>query len=121
MTSTDLDVLEQAQRITRMGKIYARSLQRDCLGKKQQWLWNVTRRRDLETLIPLIKPWLGRRRKEQLALLEKSLKMVRRNRAECGTPGGYHRHRYAGESPCDACYIAQSAYAHQQYLKRRGV
>lgn len=33
-----------------------------------------------------------------------------RERARCGTPSGYERHRLDGVKPCDACALAKSEY-----------
>lgn len=34
--------------------------------------------------------------------------------AECGTVAGYHRHRRAGVTPCEACRLASNAYKRGQ-------
>lgn len=39
--------------------------------------------------------------------------VFRRKVATCGTPGGYQRHRKAGEPACEPCRAAQAGYIRQ--------
>lgn len=39
--------------------------------------------------------------------------------AECGTPGGYNRHRYVGETACDACRAAVAQVARDRRARRK--
>ena len=44
---------------------------------------------------------------------------VRPVRAECGTHGGFQRHKKKGEDVCDACAVAHRAYMREYMAARR--
>lgn len=64
-TMTDLDVLEQVQRITGCGNIYR--VTRRAAHHKQAYIWSVRRNRHVTELAACIAPLLSTRRRDQLA------------------------------------------------------
>ena len=62
--STDLDVIERAQRIVGLGSITERPPHPD-RGKKVLYTWRITRQRDASLIIELLLPYLGTRRTEK--------------------------------------------------------
>jgi hypothetical protein len=61
---TDLDVLERAQRVAGMGKIYG-PYQRGT--NKPHWMFKVQRQAHAYALLAALWPWLGMRRRGQVA------------------------------------------------------
>jgi LAGLIDADG-like domain len=62
---TDLDVLEQVQRITGCGNIY--KVTRRAGHHKQAYVWSIRRNRHVAELAACITPFLSTRRRDQLA------------------------------------------------------
>ena len=44
----------------------------------------------------------------------------KRETPECGTVGGYRRHKRLGEAICDACRTAWNTYCRELYQRRKG-
>lgn len=60
-----------------------------------------------------------KRAKEAARLAEAAVTIPRRREAECGTDGGYYRHRRTlKEDACDACKLAHRVYEAQRKQDR---
>lgn len=59
---------------------------------------------------------------ERSALIDElGIQTVKPSRAECGTTGGYQRHRYYGEETCSDCKRAHSAAQSARKKQRKAV
>lgn len=87
---TDLDVLERAQRITGLGKVYG-PYQR-APHHKPHWQWNVQNAQHAYALVIMLFPWLGSRRRRQV--IEKvSLWLTHEDRRERDATSGRYESR----------------------------
>lgn len=63
LVTTDLDVLQHFHEVVGVGKI------RECRlrpNRKQAWKWSTDSAADAETVLWLLAPWLGARRRERM-------------------------------------------------------
>lgn len=61
--STDLDILERIQQVLGVGSI---SKQKEKPNRKTFWMWYISKRKDVDFVCELIRPWLGVRRTARL-------------------------------------------------------
>jgi hypothetical protein len=43
----------------------------------------------------------------------------KRPKPDCGTRGGYERHRRLKEETCPACRVAEREYEHKRYIRKK--
>jgi hypothetical protein len=108
---TDEDVISKIHILTGMGHVSCRERG----GRKRLYLWRVTKRVDVVSLLKRIRPYMGERRG---ARIDELLKYDLDNPITIGLPvphGTYNSYQNKG-CRCDDCRAASSCYQKRRYL-----
>lgn len=116
LAMTDEDIVRRCQEMADCGSVRHRPVP----GHKDQWVWDVSARRDVARILLAIYPLMGERRKSKIGEVVEHLPF--RNRvAQCGTPSGAQSHRRRGESPCPRCQEAWNSYCRDRRERLRAI
>lgn len=98
---------------------------------KPMWIWVCTRRADIERLLPMMRPYLGVRRRQQVSAVLKVLRdrppvrvIPPRSSPDCGARSNsasldYGRHIRRGEAPCQSCTDRWRRYQQRMAARRK--
>lgn len=117
----DEDVLQKVLHVAGVGRIDG-PYRENIPNRKPRWCFSVSRRDDLLYLLPLLRPWLGERRRarvdealERLSHGDRRKTNGRKRTSPCGTMAGYKWHRANNQTPCGPCREAKNTYQRKIY------